>query len=588
MADRRHLIRGAFSSAEDQSLLRGGIPTFHTKQKAVDWCKEVSESNGNLHPEFKHAITTFVGWKEVEEYLVPRLSEPMEHMENEDNEGAILPELEHELEWRLQLPHHVKLSRVSSMNSLKYAFHQMRCGILVQLRNNAVYTFAPFVNDKYTNSWGDKLETDFGKDFGAYYKEKLKHYRPENVLPDRCNWWANGNIICNEHDNSKSGITQWWGDNMLMPFKHMLEEACKERFMPDVDFFFNKRDHPQLRVDPEEEAYDFMFDAKHVKLPPNARYQMLTPFCSFYGSNQFSDLLCPTVEDWKNAIGLVFPETTIETGLSTNPVSDLYLEENFKQFHVEWVDKQDTAFFRGNATGGGVTPLNNQRLHLAQLSVKEWINKPGLMLLDARVTGFNVRDKKMFGEPMRFAQTKTLKDLKGAFVPMYKQGTYKYVCYVEGHCAANRYAFLMRLGSVILKLESTCAASELWFFPMLKPQDCSRDMGEEETDADHVPVKADLSDLEEKILWCRRNDRTCRRIVENAQALYQRVLSRDAILNYWQRLVGRMAQNRFQFPSFYEPAAPVPQEPPRPHVLPTFCDHKTKQLCVRCKDGKLQ
>jgi hypothetical protein len=38
------------------------------------------------------------------------------------------------------------------------------------------------------------------------------------------------------------------------------------------------------------------------------------------------------------------------------------------------------------------------------------------------------------------------------FVPIYEQARYKYLIYVEGHCAACRYSFLMRLGSVILKV----------------------------------------------------------------------------------------------------------------------------------------
>lgn len=112
------------------------------------------------------------------------------------------------------------------------------------------------------------------------------------------------------------------------------------------------------------------------------------------------------------------------------------------------------------------------------------------------------------------------------FVPIYEQARYKYLIYVEGHCAACRYSFLMRLGSVILKVtrrrahahtdeekegqhlrglvvhllpacarcccwwwqvESQCVADQMWYFPLLRPY------------VDHVPVKADLSDLEEKI-----------------------------------------------------------------------------------------
>lgn len=589
MQNRKHLIRGAFSPEEDTSLLRDGIPLFNSKEDAAAWCKRVQDTKGNLNPQLRHAITTFIGWGEVQEHLIPRLAAPVKPPcpRSPPLDNLLPKQLEEELASRLGLPHHMKLSAASTANSLKYAFHQMRCGILVQIRNNQVYTFAPFVNDTYRNSWGNTLRTDF-KTYEDYVKAKLKHYRPENTLKDMNQWWANGNIICNEHDSSHDKITQWWGDNMLMPFKHMLETVCRERKVPDVDFFFNKRDHPQLRRDPHEEAYDFMFDQAHTKLPEQFQYSMLTPFCSFYCSKDFSDLPCPTVEDWKNATKMVFPETTIETNVSKNPVSDLYLEENFRQFYVNWEDKANTAFFRGNATGGGVTVDNNQRLHLAAVSAREWAQtKPDL--LDARVTGFNVRDKKLFGEPMRFANTHELKDLRGEFVPMFKQGTYKYIIYVEGHCAANRYSFLMRLGSVIFKLESTCTASELWFFPLLKPQDCSRDFSELDdapTEADHVPIKADLSDLEEKIMWCRRNDHVCRRITENAQVLYNRVLSKKAILDYWELLFSKIADNRYRMPSFYELAGQTPLDPPQFRGNPDCCAGRNSGLCARCKEEK--
>jgi len=39
------------------------------------------------------------------------------------------------------------------------------------------------------------------------------------------------------------------------------------------------------------------------------------------------------------------------------------------------------------------------------------------------------------------------------YVPIYEQSAYKYLLYIDGHCAACRYAFMMRLGSVILKVK---------------------------------------------------------------------------------------------------------------------------------------
>ena len=53
---------------------------------------------------------------------------------------------------------------------------------------------------------------------------------------------------------------------------------------------------------------------------------------------------------------------------------------------------------------------------------------------------------------------------------------------------------MMRLGSVILKVAPRQVADRMWYFDLLEPY------------VDHVPVKADLSDLEDQIRWCRKND----------------------------------------------------------------------------------
>ena len=41
----------------------------------------------------------------------------------------------------------------------------------------------------------------------------------------------------------------------------------------------------------------------------------------------------------------------------------------------------------------------------------------------------------------------------------------------------------------VLQVESTCVADQMWYFPLLVPF------------RDHVPVKSDLSDLQEKIAY---------------------------------------------------------------------------------------
>ena len=199
----------------------------------------------------------------------------------------------------------------------------------------------------------------------------------------------------------------------------------------------------------------------------------------------------------------------------------------------------------GTATGGGTTIDTNQRLMLSHLGHK-WKDDPEKggdePFIDAQIVGWNMRDKKTANGPMTFLRPKNFDFDAGKhhFTPIYEQSKYKYLVYVDGHCAACRYGFMMRLGSVILKVRfcgvvvivllclcfiliGHCTvvqvaprqvADTMWYFPLLQPY------------VDHVPVKADLSDLEEKIRWCRQNDDKCRQIGENAKTFYKRFVAR--------------------------------------------------------------
>jgi len=166
---------------------------------------------------------------------------------------------------------------------------------------------------------------------------------------------------------------------------------------------------------------------------------------------------------------------------------------------------------------------------------------------------------------------------KHHFTPIYEQSKYKYLVYVDGHCAACRYGFMMRLGSVILKVAPRQVADRMWYFPLLKPYH------------DHVPVKADLSDLEEKIKWCREHDDECRQIGENAKIFYDKYVGREALLDYVEMVCKNVAKRFVEPPSWWTPP-PAEQPPPqlRKPDVPCYEDRQSGQsrLCTRCQQSK--
>lgn len=130
---------------------------------------------------------------------------------------------------------------------------------------------------------------------------------------------------------------------------------------------------------------------------------------------------------------------------------------------------------------------------------------------------------------------------------------------------------MMRLGSVILKVDPRQVADRMWYFPLLVPYH------------DHVPVKADLSDLEEQIRWCREHDDKCRWIADNAKKFYEKYVGRKALLDYVEMVCKNVAKRFVESPPWWTPP-PAEQAPPqlRKPDVPCYGD----RLCTRCKKSE--
>ena len=350
------------------------------------------------------------------------------------------------------------------------------------------------------------------------------------------------------------------------------------------------------------QRYDFLYRPEELPVAlERENHKVYAPVVSFYVSPNFADLPFPESTDWEAATGKVFPPSFIADGKGgPKKPRDMFTKINFDKFTTKftWAQKSATALFRGTATGGGVTPETNQRLNLAWRS-KQWerdaVKGGSVPFLDCKITGWNFRDKKVSGSPMVFINRKRLEGApyeitggKHNYIPMYDQAKYKYLVYVEGHCAANRYSYMMRLGSVILKVESQCEAHAMWYYPLLRPF------------VDHVPVKADLSDLAEQIQWLRDNDGEAQEIAANANRLYERYLSRDGVLDYLQLLTTEVARRFYRHPSWYSRPTDPPQSETQvaapasfgANTAQHFCffnrNTSEGETCVRCQEDEKQ
>jgi hypothetical protein len=120
---------------------------------------------------------------------------------------------------------------------------------------------------------------------------------------------------------------------------------------------------------------------------------------------------------------------------------------------------------------------------------------------------------------------------------------------------------------------SKCVASEMWYSPLLEPF------------VDHVPVKADLSDLREQIQWCRAHDGECEEMAVRASALYDKYLSKEGVYDYVEVLCAAVAKNYAEPAGFYTQPPTLPGKPHMRAPKDMCIAGQTDRYCKGCIEG---
>lgn len=257
-----------------------GVPRFQDKASCVAFIKAHCQRGSNpIEPGLTHSISTLTDWDQIENILLPKMIEynqkyPVQTFDTAKyyKDNIFTPQYNPSgkyIESRLDLCIHKQMTFQSTMNTLRYMYYHLRCGIYVMIRNKEVVIFAPFVNKDFRNNWGDAFkllsehdertknilpkngDTTMNDLASDYYNNKRDYFGQDrdNYLKDVSQWWANGNIMCNQHisiedaakvaanlqDTRKkhsareTAPSQWWGDSFLLQLKDMIAETCKHR-----------------------------------------------------------------------------------------------------------------------------------------------------------------------------------------------------------------------------------------------------------------------------------------------------------------------------------------------------------------------
>ena len=279
------------------------------------------------------------------------------------------------------------------------------------------------------------------------------------------------------------------------PFHTPLQELAEKYKLPDGMYIFNLRD--ALLIHKKEIFPWTQVTGKMVKMINFPK--SFLPVFNTTGGKYYRDIPIPNFEDryyiFKN-------------------------KPDLKDINLNWESKVPTAVFRGGTSGCGYDEYTNPRIKIAKLSqiLQDEKNEEIRTLLDAGVTKIPLKKKYRFDfkEGLGYfnnevTQIKPVKPLNKV-----EQSNYKYIVYIEGNVAAHRLLVDMLLGSTILYVDTEY---KLWFEHLL------------EENIHYVKVKRDLSDLIQKILWCRENDELCKNIAKNARELALSLLTKEVFID---------------------------------------------------------
>lgn len=408
---------------------------------------------------------------------------------------------------KFESPVYQNMQKKSILTTIDYVFDKMKMGVYIRICNNVLTNFMPLYNLEYVNDFSQLLQFKNNMTAKEYFAKKDPKGRGKWNM-DLSKWVATGCLLRNEADDDSPTLAY------LSAFYDMLTETCHSRKVADCVFLLNRKDFPYLDKTWNESFTDIYGENMPMKEP--WKNQSFVPILSQSSSDRHADIPIPTGDDWNNITQKYFADkmkdfqSPEKTGFG---YENVYLYDEKKNPIPVWEKRKAVFFWRGMGTGCGNSTENNPRLKLTQLSQQEDMKS----ILDAGITKFTRRDKKVLGQPYVEYTENTEKLVFKPRVERFDQLNYKFTLNVEGNSAAYRFGSLFKFGYCILNIKSQY---KMWFEPFLK-------------DMEHcIFVEHDLSNLEEKMKWCLSHDTECKKIAENARKFYDQYFTKDFVFDY--------------------------------------------------------
>jgi len=367
-------------------------------------------------------------------------------------------------------------------NTIKHFFNRDFGGwLFIAIKNNKIDMLYNIYNINFSNNWSHLLQPINVRNYLiSKMKSMKKFYNLKNIKPH--NKFNNNGCLINMLDyHAMPGSYQ-------LEFVDMLTETLKHRKIKDTCFIFSTKDFPALKLSPEK----WIHPDQSIPL-----YNEYIPVFSQSTTFNHLDIPVPCDMDWHIVSQKAFPDDCTPKNITAIP-------------DIPWNDKINIAFFRGSSTGC-FFDNKNPRIKIHRLSNQY------PQYLDAGIIFFVQRDQIHNGVIYHAGMFDNSDIILKKPVPMPQQSKYKYVINIKGNSAAYRLPFLFYLKSVVIIVETDF---KLWFENLLIPF------------THFVPVKSDLSDLIDKIIWLNNNDDKAKQIALNGFNFISSLHSKQNIFDY--------------------------------------------------------
>lgn len=259
-----------------------------------------------------------------------------------------------------------------------------------------------------------------------------------------------------------------------------------------------------LAISPDQLEFDININASNEGLEPTFKriFDLQSLIKKFHASKNFKyGWIDINLGDYAKTDGLAFCSNRKDQILipDTDFISSYGYEDmrfHFRANPISWEQKREVLFWRGSSTG--ISPSGSwrdlQRVKLCKIA----LDCPNQALFDVGLSHLVQLDKIAEHEIKNLGY---LKDYK----PIRLLNTFKYLIDVDGNSNAWSSLFLKLLsGSVVLKVESEGGYKQ-WYYDRLIPWQ------------HYVPIKKDLSDLQDKLDWLKHNEQKARQIAKSSE-----------------------------------------------------------------------